>query len=64
LRDAVRENLDHGARYRFTRVREHARHASFTADESDCHYCLIMRLQHIEARRDDRRATQVQGCTA
>src|SRR3569833_153448 len=55
LRDAVRENLDHGARYRFTRIREHARHASLTADESDCHYCLIMRLQPASEGGDDRR---------
>ncbi len=37
LRDAVRENLDHGHRHCLAGIREYARHARFAADESDCH---------------------------
>src|SRR5262249_28410978 len=45
----VRENLNHSARYGFTGIREYARHAGFTADESDCHYCLTIRLRPTHA---------------
>src|SRR5262249_47689269 len=49
LRDAVRENLDDGDRYCFTGVREHARHADLTADQSDSH---VLFPQHTLTRCD------------
>src|SRR6185369_14636472 len=37
MRDAVRQNLNHGDGHCLAGVREHARHADLTADQSDSH---------------------------
>ena len=39
LRDAVRQNLDHGHRHSLAGVGENARHAGLAADQSDSHFC-------------------------